>query len=57
VFVEVVIVAVSIVTQGAGKLMCVCPCVCGGDDSGRIYFYTGCSKINVCVYVCLWRWS
>jgi hypothetical protein len=56
VFVEVVIVAVSIFRQGVGKQICVCLCVCGGGDSGSINVYTGCRKTNVCVPVCLWRW-
>jgi hypothetical protein len=33
-FVEVVIVAVLIFTQGAGKLIFVCLCIFGGGDSG-----------------------
>jgi hypothetical protein len=49
VFVEVVIVAVSIFIQGAEKLMFVRMFVCGGGDSGSINFYTGCRKTNVCV--------
>jgi hypothetical protein len=53
VFVEVVIVAVYIFTQGAGKLMCVCLSVCGGGDSGSINLYTGCRKTNVCMSLCL----
>jgi hypothetical protein len=48
---EVVIVAVTIFTQGAGKLVFVCLCVCGGSDSGSINFYTVCRTYNVCVFV------
>jgi hypothetical protein len=53
VFVEVVIVSVSIFTQGAEKLMCVCLFFCEVGDSASINFYTGCRKTNVCVSVCL----
>jgi hypothetical protein len=56
VFVEVVVVAVIILTQGAGKLMFVCLYVCAGGGSGSINLYTGCRKTNVCVSLCLWRW-
>jgi hypothetical protein len=53
VFVEVVILAVSIFTHCAGKLMSVCLCVCGGGDSNSVNFYTGCRKTNcVCLGVC-----
>jgi hypothetical protein len=56
VFVEVTIVAESIFTQCAAKLICVCRCVCRGGLSGSINFYTGCRKTNVCVSVFLRRW-
>jgi hypothetical protein len=42
---------VSILTRGAGTLVCVC--VFGGGDIGSINFYTGCRNTNVCVSVCL----
>jgi hypothetical protein len=51
VFVEVVIVAIIIFTQGAGKLICVFLCVCGGVDSGSNNFYIGCRRTNMCVSV------
>jgi hypothetical protein len=49
-------VAVLICTKGAGKLLCVCLCDCGGIGSGSNNLYIGCRKTNVCVSVCLWRW-
>jgi hypothetical protein len=53
VFVEVVIMAVSIFTEGARQLFFVCLCVCRGGLSGIINFYMGCRKANACVSVCL----
>jgi hypothetical protein len=51
VFVEVVLRAVLVFTQGAEKFMYMCRFVCGSGDSSSISFYTGCRKTNLGVFV------